>query len=367
MRRPVSHIAGSAAGASLAAAALLAALAASPAAAQLVVASPDGGTTFKLGTLMQIQGESETNTDGSHADNIFFRRVRLLGLFDTGNLEVYFETDSSTYGKGNADGSKQDATAIVFLDFDITYKFAKEFMLDGGLVRLAPTYTADTAANSTMALDISPYAYIESTPLETNSGRDWGVQARGYFDDHLEYRLGAFQGARGVDDVNPFRYFGRLSWWFFGPQEGLTYRGTSLGKIQSLEIGTAIDAQKSYKNYNFDLYYDQPVNGGDGVTFQLDHSWYNGNQFLPTLPQQITSLAEIGYYFAPVKLQPFFQYTQDKYAAGVPLPSEKRFQTGIGWYFHGQNSNLKLAWTRIDRENVIPINDWVLQYQFFVF
>jgi hypothetical protein len=342
--------------------------AAAPAGAQLSIASQDGGTALKLGAIVQMQGESETNANGDgHADNLFFRRVRLEGLFTSGNLEVYFETDSSTYGKGNADGSKQSSNAVQFLDFDLTYKFAKEFMLDGGLVRLAPTYTHNQNASSTLALDISPYAYVESAPLDTDSGRDFGVEARGYIDDRLEYRLGAFQGLRGVDDVNSFRSVGRLSWWFFGPQETLNYRGTSLGKIQSLEVGAAFDTQKSYRNYNCDVYWDQPVNGGDGLTFQADHSWYNRNDFLPTLPEQTTSLAEIGYYFHAVKLQPFFQWSQEKYASYVSLPSEQRFQSGIAWYLHGYNSNLKLAWTRIDRERAIAIDDWVLQYQFYVF
>lgn len=340
---------------------------AAPAAAQLVVTSQDGGTTMKLGTIIQTQGESETNTNGTHADNLFFRRLRLEGLFHTGNLEVWFETDSSTYGKGNPDGSKQSTNGIVFLDFDVTYKFAQEFMLDGGLVRLAPTYTHNQNASSTLALDISPYAYVESAATNTNSGRDFGVQARGYFDDHLEYRLGAFQGLRGVDDVNPLRTAGRLAWWFVGAEETLNYRGTSLGKIQTIEIGTGFDTQKSYRNYNLDAYWDQPLHGGDGLTMQVDRSWYNHNAFLPTLPEQTTSLAEIGYYFHAVKLQPFFQWSQERYASFVNLPSEQRFQSGIAWYFHGYNSNLKLAWTRIDRERTIAINDWVLQYQFYVF
>jgi hypothetical protein len=368
MQRPVLHPGRLVPGAALAAGAIFAALAAPPAAAQLVIASADGGTTFKLGTIVQIQSESETNADGDgHAENLFFRRVRLEGAFNSGDLSVYFETDSSTLGKGNADGSKQSSNGLAFLDFVVTYGFAKELHLDGGLIRLAPTYTHNQDAKSTLALDISPYAYVESTALNTNSGRDYGVQARGYLDDHLEYRLGVFQGLRGVDDVNAFRYSGRLAWYFFGPEEGLTYRGTSLGKIQTLSIGTAFDTQKSYKNYNFDLYYDQPLHGGDGLTFELDHSWYDGHDFLPALPKQTTSLAEIGYYFHAVKLQPFFQFAQEKYAEGVTLPSEQRFQSGLAWYFQGYNSNLKLAWTRIDRDRTIPINDWVLQYQFFVF
>jgi hypothetical protein len=375
MGRPVPRRAGTAASAAPAAAvpALIALLAAllvplcRPAAAQLVVASETGDTTFRLGTIDQLQAESLTNADGSHDDNLFFRRVRLLGAFTSGDLSVFFQTDSGTLGKGNADGSKQSASTVFFQDFTVTYRFAQEFQLDGGLIRLVPNYDHNISANSTMALDISPYAYIESAALTGLNGRDYGIEARGYLDDHLEYRFGAFQGLRGQEDVNAFRYSGRLAWYFFGPEEGLVYRGTSLGKYQTFEIGTGYDAQKSYKNYNVDLYWDQPLRGGDGLTLQLDQSWYNRNDFIPALPEQQTRVAEIGYYLGALKLLPFFQFTQEKYAAGVPLPSEKRFQFGAGYYFHGYNSNLKLAWTRIDRDGVRELNDLVLQYQFYVF
>ncbi|HEY6324293.1 MAG TPA: hypothetical protein VJA16_22345 [Thermoanaerobaculia bacterium] len=339
-----------------------------PAAAQLLIASADGGTTLDLGTIAQIQGEAAGNpSGGGRATNLFFRRVRLEGALTSGDLAVFFETDSGTLGKGNPDGTKQTANGLVFLDFAVTYNVAKEFKLDGGLIRLAPTYTHNQAASSTLALDISPYAYVESAPLATNSGRDYGVQARGYLADHLEYRLGAFQGLRGTDETNPLRISGRLAWYVFGAEEGLYYRGTSLGKLRTLSFGTAFDTQKSYKNYNFDVYYDQPVHGGDGLTLELDHSWYDGHAFLATLPKQTTTLAEIGYYIQAIQLLPFFQYAQQKFAAGVAQPSERRYQFGAGYYFHGYNSNLKLAWTRIDRDRAGWLDDAVLQYQFYVF
>lgn len=353
--------------AALALAAAIPCLLGRPAAAQLSISSADGGTTMKLGTIAQVQGEAADNAAGGTAYNLFFRRVRLEGAFNSGNLSIFFETDSGTLGKGNPDGSKQLANPLVFLDLAVTYAFAKEFMLDGGLLRLAPTYTHNQGASSTLALDISPYAYVESVALATNSGRDYGAQARGYLADHLEYRLGVFQGLRGKNETNPLRTSGRLAYYVMGAEEGLYYRGTSLGKLQTLSFGTGFDTQKSYKNYNFDVYYDQPLNGGDGLTLELDHSWYDGHDFLLALPRQTTTLAEIGYYLHAWKLLPFFQYARQKFAAGVSQPSEKRYQLGAGYYFHGFNSNLKLAWTRIDRDGVKGLNDVVLQYQFYVF
>jgi hypothetical protein len=342
------------------------ALFAPSAAAQLIITSADGDTRFKLGTIVQIQGE-DLATSTYSSDNLFFRRVRLEGALDTGNLSVYFETDSGTLGKAALNGTKASATAISFLDFALTYHFLPEFMLDGGLLRLAPNYDHNISANSTMALDISPYAYLESTPLTTNSGRDFGLQARGYIADHLEYRFGVFQGLRGVDDVNAFRYSGRLAYYFFGAEETLSYRGTSLGKLRTLEVGGGFDTQKGYRNTNVDFFYDQPLNGGDGLTVQFDDSWYNGGDFLTAIPRQTTMVAEIGYYFHAVKLQPFYQYTRDRFAAGVDQPSEERSEIGAGYFFHGQNSNLKFACSFITHQGMPQEKDYVLQYQFYVF
>jgi len=339
-----------------------------PAAAQLLIASADGGTTLKLGTIAQIQGEAADNAGGDgRAYNLFFRRVRLEGALTSGALAVFFETDSGTLGKGNPDGSKQTANSLAFLDFAVTYSFARELKLDGGLIRLAPTYTHNQVASSTLALDISPYAYVESAPLGTNSGRDYGAQARGLVADHLEYRLGIFQGLRGGNETNQFRYSGRLAYYLFGPEDGLYYRGTSLGQLRTLSVATAFDTQSSYRNYNFDVYYDQPVHGGDGLTVEIDRSWYDGHAFLPALPRQATLLAEAGYYVSAWKLLPFVQYARQRFAAGVAQPSESRCQLGAGYYFHGYNSNLKLAWTRIDRGGTKGLNDVVVQYQFYVF
>src|ERR1700761_2170537 len=71
--------------------------AARPAAAQLIVTSADGGTTFQRGSIAQLQAEATDNANGDgRAYNLFFRRLRLEGQLDTGNLSFYFETDSGT-------------------------------------------------------------------------------------------------------------------------------------------------------------------------------------------------------------------------------------------------------------------------------
>src|SRR5262245_5234263 len=80
----------------------------SAAAAQLEWSSKDDKTSFKLGILAQLQAES-ADVPGSddEANNLFFRRLRLLGGFRLGQqLSIFAETDSPNLGKGASSGTK---------------------------------------------------------------------------------------------------------------------------------------------------------------------------------------------------------------------------------------------------------------------
>lgn len=348
---------------------LMAAFAATaPAAAQIQMTSADGKQSFKIGVLGQLQLESIDTADAKDkSDNIFLRRIRLLGNFKLSDkLTVFFDTDAPNLGKGNADGSKNNAD-IFIQDFTVTYAFSKEFQLDGGMLLMAQTYNHNQSAASLLAVDYGPYTFNESTPTTSRTGRDYGVQARGYLGgDHLEYRAGVFQGLRGVNNTNPFRYAGRLAYYVFGPQTTYFYRGTSLGKTQSLSIGGSFDQQKDYKNYGADLFWDQPLAGGDGFTLQADYNSMDGDVFIPSLPKQRDTMVEAGYYFHTIKLMPYVQLARQDFDA-ASRPDEKRTQGGVALWFSGHNSNLKLAWTKIDRDRSPKRNQFQVQYQVFQF
>jgi hypothetical protein len=351
----------------LVAAALLAAFA-RPATAQIQMTSADGKQSFKIGVLGQLQLESIDNTNGKDkADNIFLRRIRLLGNFKLSDqLTVFFDTDAPNLGKGNADGSKNNAD-LFLQDFIVTYAFSKEFQLDGGMLLTAQSYNHNQSAASLLALDYSPYTFVESVPTTSRTGRDYGVQARGYLGgDHLEYRAGVFQGLRGVNNTNSFRYAGRLAYYVFGPETTYFYRGTSLGKTQTLSIGGSFDKQEDYKNYGADLFWDQPIAGGDGLTVQADYNKIDGDVFITALPKQTDTMVEAGYYFHAIKLMPYVQLARQDFDAAT-RPDEKRAQGGVAFWFAGHNSNLKLAWTKIDRDGAKKRNQLQVQYQVFAF
>ncbi len=348
-----------------------------PAKAQLQFSSADGKQSFKIGVLGQLQLEEIDNTDNkTKADNIFLRRIRLLGNYTLSKqLTVFFDTDAPNLGKGNADGSKNNADMFI-QDFIVTYAFSKQFQLDGGMLLTGQTYNHLQSAASLLALDYGPYTFVESVPTTSRTGRDYGAQARGYLlDDHLEYRAGVFQGVRGVSNTNAFRYAGRVAYYVFGPETTYFYRGTSLGKTQTLSIGGGFDRQNgdltgggsaTYKNYGADLFWDQPIAGGNGFTLQADINKIDGDLFIKSLPKQSNTMIEAGFYFAGIKLMPYIQWARQDFDLATLL-DEKRTQGGLAFWLNGHNSNLKLAYTSIDRDRSKKRSQFQVQYQVFAF
>jgi hypothetical protein len=339
-----------------------------PASAQLQFSSADGSASLKLGVLGQFQGQSIQNDSATNSeDDLYFRRLRLLGLFKLGDkLSVYFDTDDPNLGKGTGTGSKNINSSMYIQDFVVTYAFAHEFQMEGGEILVPVSYNHLQSAGQLMPLDYGPFSFTETTAIQANVGRDYGADVRGYLaSDHLEYRFGVFQGVRGIEDVNSFRYSGRLSLWVMGAQTGLFYYGTSLGKKQSMEIGGSFDRQKDYSAYSGDFFWDQPIGNGDGFTFQFDYTKWDGGILLPEIPKQNTILLEAGYYLAAIKTQPFFQYSEENFSNSA-LADEKRITGGLGWYFAAHSSDLKLAYTRLQATGAPDRNQYQLQYQVFI-
>jgi Phosphate-selective porin O and P len=346
---------------------LLTALA-TPANAQLNVSSADGTISGKFGILGQVTGETLDNADATHtAQDIYLRRIRFLAGFKLwDNLNIFFDTDSPNTSKGDGLGGKT-AVDLYVQDFFATYTFAKEFQIDAGFMLPPNSYNHTESAAQLLAVDYGANSFLESASLQERVGRDSGVQARGYLADHLEYRLGVFQGNRSKV-YNSFLFGGRLAYWIFGTQTGYTYRGTSLGKTQSLEIGGSYSKQNDYKSDDFDLFWDQPVNGGDGITLQIDHNDLDGGVFLKALPKQKNDLAELAYYIHGIKSAIYGQYTDRKFDVTTTAnQTEKRYEIGWAWYPHGYNSNLKLGVGKIDRDTSPKRNQYRLQYQVYVF
>ncbi len=135
-------------------------------------------------------------------------------------------------------------------------------------------------------MDYGPYTFVESTPTCERCGRDYGVQLRGYpAGQHLEYRVGVFSGYRGVGATNALRLTGRVAWYPWAAEAGYFYAGSFQGTKKLLAIGTSADAQKGYRSYGADVFYEQPFNQGrQGLTVQLGWVASTGAPFSPPCP-----------------------------------------------------------------------------------
>jgi len=336
--------------------------------AQAVIKVNDD-VNVKFGFLLQPQADwlQDATTQG-YAQNLFVRRVRLLvGGQVAKNVTFFFETDSPNLGKV-VSGSKVITSGLIVQDAFLTWKVADEFMLDAGLFLTGIAHNSLQSAATLTAIDYGAYSFLYSaTTAENNAvGRDTGFQARGYVaDKKLEYRVGVWQGARDTASRQALRTTARLQYNFLDADTGVFYTGSSLGKKKIFALGGGYDAQKDYKSYALDAYYDHPLGPG-ALTGQLDWIHYDGGTFLKAFPKQDTIYAEAGYYISSAKVMPYLTYgTKD--IANTNTGDDKRFSIGLGYYPFGQNFNIKAAYGKIDPKVGNSTNQFTVQMQAFYF
>jgi len=345
--------------------------------AQWQVASMDGKSSVKFGVLLQPQAEWLETPDAEHvSQNLFLRRARLLvGATINESWSFFLETDSPNLGKAKADGTKtQD---FFFQDVIATYSQGDAFKLDMGMMLLPLSHNHQQGAGTLLAVDYGPYTFAESDALFEKVGRDWGAQARGYLlNKHFEYRLGVFQGVRGADvtddegdvieygaGVEPFRVIGRAVWYPFEADTGFFYTGTTLGAKKILAVGASYDTQRSYETYGVDVFWDQPMGGGNALTVQAGYNRFDGGDFLPTFTKRDTLLVEAGYYFKSVALSPFVQWAEQDFADATA--DESKTLVGLAYWPSGHKMNVKLGAARFTKNGAPDRNQLVLQCQVF--
>ncbi len=344
----------------------LACLTAIPARAQFEVASKDGKSTIKFGLLAQPQGEWVDTTAGDGtSQNLYVRRMRILmgGKFGD-KLSFFVETDSPNLGKAAATGTKNSDT-IFMQDIIVTYTFSKAFAIDSGLLLTPNSHNSEQGATTLLPVDYGPYSFLHSAPTGSRVGRDYGVQARGYLgSDHFEYRFGLFQGARDAGSRNSLRTVARAVWYPFEAETGFFYTGTNFGKKKILAIGASYDRQDNYKAPALDVYFDWPV-GKDAVTLQGDWIGYDGGTKFTSLPKENAFLFEASYFLHTVKLGPYLQYSRKDYSdTGA---DEKNTQLGLAYWHSNHNFNVKLGFTRLEKDGTKDRDQVVLQCQLFFY
>ncbi len=373
---------------------LLAAGLALPALAQvspLQITSPNGQASLKFGFLMQPQYESlGSPTKDGDSQNLFVRRTRVLMGGSLGkDWEFFFETDAANAGKSDATGAKTGWTMSV-QDAVLTWKPMKELNVDAGLVLIPFSHNSNQSAASLLSWDYLSYSFLQNTGMGTNVGRDQGVQFRGLIADHLEYRLGAFQGKRApeqtaaaappnglVQSRNAMRVAARVQYNVFDAESTMFYAGSYAGAKKILSFGIGYDKQDEYKAAAYDAFFDWPLPNKDVVTVQVDHVQYDGGTWITTLPKQSGTSAEAGYRFAALKFSPILRWEHKSYDVNTTTNlNETRVGGGIAWWFNGYNTNLKVFYNRITPDNVTigattttqhNYNQFVVQLQYFIF
>lgn len=303
------------------------------------------GDTLRIGFLAQARGEwLHTANPSNTAQNLFLRHLRLLaGAKLHHHLSIFLGMDSPNLGKAQPDGSK-NASEVGVYDFWITYAPRQAAMVDVGLIGTPDSHNSIQSISGMLAADFGPYSFLANAPTASRAGRDYGVQTRGYLlGQHVEYRVGAFQGFRGPTAQHQLRYVGRIVVDAFRAEQSVYYAGTSLGTQRSLAVGGGFDHQEHYDAVGADLYADQPLPNGDAITLQLDWVDYNGGATFAQLPRQRATLLEAGYYLRWAKLSPFLQVARDD-LVGTALTDQEQRLIGLGYWPNGHRLNIKAVY-----------------------
>ncbi len=354
--------------------------------------------TLKLGLLAQPQFEANGNSSpavSGRSYNLYVRRIRLLAggtLF--GKFEYFFDTDSPNLFKANAEtGAKSQG--LIVQDAYATWKAADDyFKIDAGYMLVPGAHNALQGAGTLYGLDYFSNSFRHASAFNsgTDVGRDAGVELRGLvLDNHIEYRLGLFQGFRrpSVPVVaggpqaetvsrNAPRAAGRLQINFLDAETGFFYAGTYLGKKKVLSVGASYDTQNDYHHWAVDGFLDMPVGPGT-LTAQVNFAKWNGGDFIPVqallpaaLPSQTAFMAEAGYNIDAAQLSPIVRYELRNIKNQTQgNPDEARYSLGLAYWPYGHNINVKAFFTRVqqkaDPAKLDGFNDFQLQWQLYFY
>ncbi|MDQ2870389.1 MAG: OprO/OprP family phosphate-selective porin [Acidobacteriota bacterium] len=384
--------------------------------AQVVVKVSDT-VNFRLG--FQLQGWSEWLQDPvseGYQQNFKIRRVRLIVAGQVAkNVTFFMQTDNANLGASVGTATKSLNTGLLMQDaFGEWHPFSNDlFILDFGKMLTPFTRNSLQSTSSHLALDGGTWTFLQSAPLQSDAGRDVGLQLKSYLAaDHLEIRTALLEGfrapanANGAGSRNPYRFAGRIVYNVFDPEKGYVPVGTNLGKKKILAFGAGYDTQggfttpatatlpegKGYEAYGGDVMVDWPVGPGDAktgrsaLTAHLDYIHYDGgcgltpagaraaNCLIPTLFRQQELFTDVGFYFKPIELQPFIRFETENFKDTIDHGRNiRRYMGGFNYYVAQQNMKITAAYERIvpgsqpATAKTKNSNHVVVQLQFYYF
>jgi hypothetical protein len=323
----------------------------------------------KFGMLVQTQADwTQDAATRGYQQNLFIRRVRfLVGGQVVPKVTFFFETDNPNLGK-SVSGTKNISTGFTVQDAYLEWKVTDAFALDAGLIFIPLCRNCIQSAASLLPIDYGAYSFLHGGPTRSAVGRDTGFMAKGYLaKSRLEYRLGAFQGARDALSRNSFRSTGHLQYAFLDTETSYFTTGTYLGKKKVLTLGGGYDVQADYKAFAGDAYFDHPLGRAGALTVQGDLIHYDGGRTFADLPKQNDYLVEGGYFFTKARVMPWVKVEGQRFATPNSGRSQDRFQGGLSYFHQGHNVNVKAGYGRISPKTGRSTNLFTLQLQVFYF
>jgi hypothetical protein len=279
----------------------------------------------------------------------------------------FFETDSPNLGKSTsatAPGAKE-AGNIYIQDAYFTFEPGMAFKIDTGMILVPMSYNHTQSAASLLPVDYGPFTFVENNPMQERVGRDYGVQLRGYpLKQRIEYRAAVFQGVRGAEARNPFRFTGRVQVNLLSADTGFFHLGTAQGTRQILSFGTFYDTQRSYYSTGFDGFTELNVKKMFGITGQFNWVRSDGGSFV-ALPKQDTTLVEFGVHIAK-KFTPFLQWSTENFDNRA-LPDRDIEQVGLAIWFNRHQRNLKFGVGRQHTDGLDSRTQVQIQFQWFYY
>lgn len=315
-------------------------------------------------------------SDGGYGLDLFCRRCR---FFATGSVvkNVFFNFlfEAGNVGKADPVTGAKTAPAPQVLDAYGQVKFADGFWLSAGSILMPFGRNATQPTTTYLSLD---NANIDLTPvLQGNSFvlRDLGIQANGFFlDNHLEYRVGVFQGSRQASLTtqsaghNSPRLVTSLSYNLWDTETGYVNGGHYYGTKQIVGVMANWDYQSFRKNappapgadknaymgMHGSVFVNYPLSGknpkgGDEIAAVAEIGYYNGGfeqsaagvttnaGTYPSVLKQLNFLGEAAYYNHAGRFSVFGKYemrkVDDGYIAAVKAASNQTWISGGAKYY----------------------------------
>jgi hypothetical protein len=327
-------------------------------------------------------------SDGSYAWDIYCRRCR---FFTTGSVvkDIYFNVlfEASNFGKADVTTGVKSFAPPNILDAYAQVRFAQEFWLSGGSILLPLTRNGTQPTTTYLSIDNSNVATSPILQGNTTVIRDLGFQANGFFlANHLEYRLGVFQGSRAPAKTtgtgatatttataghNPPRFVSYLLANFWDAETGYVNGGHYYGGKKVLGVMANFDYQilrnqdpsliaavpgvgaskNPYYGFSAAAFMNLPLSGsaspkgGDEFVALLQYGYYDGGTRLsatgvptnvgtyPNVLKQTNYLAEAAYYNHGGHFSIFGKYemrkiSSDDYAITVQAAQNQYWAAG---------------------------------------